>query len=97
MQCDKECSAKQIKKWPHLRTTTHIQLQDKSWHALLSPRDARTVVQSGWGELWPASCLGLPGVPVGYVLVFAPRGELELEVLRAILTAAHKYSKDADG
>ncbi|KAL8279839.1 hypothetical protein RQP46_007689 [Phenoliferia psychrophenolica] len=63
----------------------------QSAHVTLSPRDAITVIQKGWGVRHPASGKTPPGVPnlaAGYVLVYAPRGLEELEVFRSIVEAS---------
>jgi hypothetical protein len=81
--------------WAHQHT------MDKSWHVLLSPRDARKVprkvLQAGWGETWPISCLDSSYGPPGYTLLFAPRDDTEIEVLLMVVNAAHKNSLTGTG
>jgi hypothetical protein len=65
---------------------------DGSVHVSLSPRDAKLVIERGWGERF-----GLSGtaVPVTYILVYAPRPgkeeEREAEIVERILTAGMKF------
>ena len=66
-----------------------VQRLDSSWRVLLSPTDAAAVLESGYGELCPAAALGY--VPVGYVLIYAPRTREEIEVLLRILEASWLY------
>jgi hypothetical protein len=73
--------------WAHQHT------MDKSWHVLLSPRDARKVLQAGWGEMWPIACLDKQYAPPGYTLLFAPRDEREVRVFLGCMQAAHKNSQ----
>ena len=63
---------------------------DGSWHVLLAPADAQEVVAKGFGEMWPAATEGW--APIGYVLVYAPRDEAELAVLRQVLAACWDFS-----
>lgn len=59
---------------------------DGSAHVLLGPRDAREVVEKGWGERHRLSGVG-GAIPVGYTLVYAPRTGEELDVVLEILKA----------
>ena len=68
----------------------HIHNMDGSWHVLLAPADAQEVVAKGFGEMWPAATEGW--APIGYVLVYAPRDEAELAVLRKVLGACWDFS-----
>lgn len=67
----------------------HVHRLDHSWHVLLSPADTAAVLKSGYGEIWPAAALGW--VPVGYVLIYAPRNREEIEVVLRILEASWMY------
>ena len=67
----------------------HVHRLDSSWHVLLSPADAATVLKAGYGELMPVAALGW--VPVGYVLIYAPRSQHEVEALLRILEASWFY------
>lgn len=50
----------------------------------LSLADAKEVIEKGWGLRHKLSG---PLIPVGYLLLYAPRNEEELEVLGRILKA----------
>ena len=73
----------------------HVHPSDGSMHFSLSPSDTKEVLEKGWGELH-----GLAGqsyekgrsLPATYVLVYAPRTEDELALIRQILQAAIQYS-----
>lgn len=67
----------------------HVHRLDRSWHVLLSPADTAAVLQSGYGEMWPVAALGW--VPVGCVLIYAPRNPEEIDVLLRILEASWMY------
>lgn len=70
--------------------TAHIHPSDGSMHMILSPSDAKEVMEKGWGELH-----GLAGqgrIPIKtYMMVYAPRDEKELAITKRILEAAVKY------
>lgn len=65
---------------------------DGSVHLSLAPRDAKLVIERGWGERF-----GLSGslLPVTYIMVYAPRqGEREAgetEIVEKIVTAGMKF------
>ncbi|KAI0881497.1 uncharacterized protein GGS22DRAFT_172304 [Annulohypoxylon maeteangense] len=68
--------------------------REGSTHVILSPVDAAQVIGKGWGERHAMS--GVGGVrwamaPWGYVLVYAPRDEGELEVWREVVLAGARY------
>ncbi len=68
----------------------HIHLTDGSMHLTLSPSDAKEVIEKGWGELH-----GLAGdgpLIKTYMMVYSPRNDMELEVIKKILEAAVKYA-----
>jgi hypothetical protein len=72
----------------------HIHPADGSMHFSLSPSDAREVLAKGWGELH-----GLAGqayapdhrLPVTYTMVYSPRTDAEIAVVRQILEAAIRF------
>ncbi|KAI1465536.1 uncharacterized protein F4812DRAFT_466513 [Daldinia caldariorum] len=70
-----------------------------SVHLTMSPGDAKTVIESGWGERHRLSgVLGTRGIlPWGYVLVYAPRDEEEFGVLREIILAGARYASEGAG
>ncbi|PYI00067.1 hypothetical protein BO71DRAFT_312606 [Aspergillus ellipticus CBS 707.79] len=65
----------------------HVHPQENSLHVWLSERDAREVVEKGWGVRFPP----LSGVPRGWVMVYAPRGEGEMDVVEGIVRAAVRW------
>ncbi|KAM5373466.1 hypothetical protein ACJZ2D_006960 [Fusarium nematophilum] len=75
----------------HRRTRgeiAHMHESDGSMHVNLAPKDAKLVLERGWGERHPLSGRGLY---VGMVMVYAPRGEAELEVVKGITRAAVRF------
>ncbi len=76
---------------PSFGEIAHIHPSDHSMHMILSPRDAIAAIEAGWGERH-----GLAGValdlPVNYVMVYAPRGEDDLAVIKQLLEAAIQYA-----
>jgi hypothetical protein len=68
----------------------HLHASDGSCHLTLHPADASLVIRNGWGQTHP---LGRGGwfrrwVPKGFMMVYAPRDEAELEVVKEIVVAA---------
>lgn len=61
---------------------------------MLAPRDARLVIERGWGERF-----GLSGtvMPSWYVMVYAPRSEAEMSVVEGILRAAARFMIGDEG
>ncbi len=77
----------------------HLHPSDGSMHMILSPTDSEVVLKAGWGERHP---LALGGwferfVPVGFVMVYAPRDEGEIETVLRIVRAAAWYVCGAGG
>lgn len=68
----------------------HMHSVDGSLHIALTPRDAALVIERGWGER-----MGLAGkgfkLPSTLLLVYAPRNEGELEVVKNILSAGARF------
>lgn len=64
---------------------THFHASDASSHVTLSYTDAKEVISKGWGERH-----GLAGsiVPLGYIFLYAPESEKELDVIRTIMEAS---------
>jgi hypothetical protein len=58
-------------------------------HMTLHPADAKVVLEAGWGEKHPLARGGWfeMFVPKGFVMVYAPGGEEEVEVLVRIVEA----------
>ena len=65
----------------------HIHQFEGSAHVLLSWKDAKSVIDLGWGERHPLG--GSPGMlPMAYTLVYAPRDDEEFRVWKGILKAS---------
>lgn len=62
----------------------HVHPQENSLHVYLSPRDAKVVVERGWGQMFPVTWLA----PPSWVMVYAPRTEEEVGIVREIVRAA---------
>lgn len=86
----------------------HAHPSDGSMHLTLHPADAAIVILRGWGERHPLSSGGWLArfVPQGFCMVYAPRNEAEVEVVRKIVAAAvwwvggvdvdEKFSEEAE-
>lgn len=70
----------------------HIHMFDGSMHLTLSPSDTKVILESGWGELHGLSGNG-PLIKT-YMMIYSPRNEKELKIIKKILDAAIKYSKN---
>ncbi|KAF2401074.1 hypothetical protein EJ06DRAFT_452531, partial [Trichodelitschia bisporula] len=68
----------------------HSHPSDGSSHLTLHPRDAALVLERGWGERHPLSKGGWLArfVPAGFLMVYSPRDEEEVEVVARIVAAA---------
>ncbi|KAI9843343.1 MAG: hypothetical protein M1837_006469 [Sclerophora amabilis] len=68
----------------------HAHPSDASLHMTLHPADARMVLERGWGQRHPLAKGGwfTRFVPVGFVMVYAPRSPAELEVVMDVIHAA---------
>ena len=79
----------------------HAHPDDGSMHLNMHPADVKVVVEAGWGELHP---LARPNywwnlicpVPAGLTMVYSPRDEKELEVMKIILRAAAWWMSGVD-
>ena len=74
------------------REVFHNHNAEGSSHAILSAADASTVVERGWGEKHGLSGSRIAGVPIQYVMVYAPRNEEEVKVVVRIAKAAARYA-----
>ncbi|KAH8730800.1 hypothetical protein GQ44DRAFT_420096 [Phaeosphaeriaceae sp. PMI808] len=61
----------------------HVHPAENSLHVYVSPKDARMVIEKGWGQRFPVTWLA----PPSWVMVYAPRNEEEVEVVREIVRA----------
>ncbi|KAF4473218.1 hypothetical protein FAGAP_13354 [Fusarium agapanthi] len=66
----------------------HMHGSDGSMHINLAPKDAKLVLEKGWGQRHPLSGTVLY---LGNVMVYAPRDEDELEVVKNITRAGVKF------
>ena len=68
----------------------HLHAIDGSMHMPLHPVDAQAVFDAGWGQKHPLARGGCfeRFVPVGLVMVYAPRDEREVEVVMRVVRAA---------
>lgn len=63
---------------------------DGSSHVVLSPKDAQTVIDLGWGELHKLS--GVMGIlPATYTMLYAPRDDAEFETWAAIIQGSVNF------
>ncbi|KAF4996802.1 hypothetical protein FGRMN_4278 [Fusarium graminum] len=66
----------------------HMHGSDGSMHVNLAPKDAKLVLERGWGQRHPLSGTILY---LGNVMVYAPRNEEELEVVESITRAGARF------
>lgn len=66
----------------------HVHGSDGSLHLVLHPADARTVIEAQWGERHPLCGVPLLGIPTNYLMVYAPRDELELATVAMLFRRA---------
>jgi hypothetical protein len=68
----------------------HVHHSDRSLHMNLHPDDAKVVLEKGWGERHPLARGGWMKayVPREFVMVYAPRNRMELDVVCRIIEAA---------
>lgn len=68
----------------------HVHHSDRSMHMNLHPDDAKVVLQNGWGQRHPLARGGWLGryVPREFVMIYAPRDQVELDVVCRIIEAA---------
>lgn len=58
---------------------------EASSHVTVSLADAEELTRKGWAERHRLS--GVAGIPLGYVMIYAPRDEAELEVWKGVIRA----------
>jgi hypothetical protein len=61
----------------------HVHPAENSLHVYVSPQDAKLVMKRGWGQRFPVSWIA----PPSWIMVYAPRNEEEVEVVREIVRA----------
>ncbi|KAL7266239.1 hypothetical protein RUND412_011223 [Rhizina undulata] len=67
----------------------HAHPSDGSLHMTLHPADAKVIIEAGWGERHPLARGGWCSrfVPVGFLMIYAPRTEEEVEIVMEIVNA----------
>lgn len=73
----------------------HVHPSENSLHVYVSPQDAKLVMKRGWGQRFPVTWLA----PPSWIMVYAPRNEEEVEVVKEIVRAAICFAigKNVDG
>ncbi|KAM0487693.1 hypothetical protein ACHAP7_001499 [Fusarium lateritium] len=66
----------------------HMHASDGSMHVNLAPKDAKLVLERGWGQRHPLAG-GI--LYLGNVMVYAPRNEEELEIVERITRAGVRF------
>lgn len=61
---------------------------DHSMHVALPPGLAERVIELGWAERHMLA--GTPGVPIGTVMIYAPRDVAEVDTVVAIIEEGHR-------
>ncbi|KAI8658407.1 hypothetical protein NCS55_01116900 [Fusarium keratoplasticum] len=74
--------------WWARKEITHMHASDGSMHLNLAPKDAKLVLERGWGQRHPLSGRMLY---TGLLMIYAPRGEEELEVVKRITKASIRF------
>ena len=64
---------------------------DRSLHAMLPPEIVAEAVDAGWAEIHPVARLGL--IPPTAVMLYAPRDDVELSVVEALIRASHAFAR----
>ena len=63
---------------------------DGSLHMTLPPSSVDRAIANGWAERHPLA--GKHGLPANIVMVYGPRDEIELEVVKELLRASHAHA-----
>ena len=66
---------------------------DQSLHMMLPPALASEAIEAGWAEQHPVARRGL--IPPNAVMVFAPRDDVEREVVEGLVRASHAFARGA--
>ncbi|KAF2172940.1 hypothetical protein M409DRAFT_16891 [Zasmidium cellare ATCC 36951] len=73
----------------------HLHGSDGSMHLTLHPSDAKVVLEAGWGERHPLAGVFkrwfLPQLPVGFVMLYAPQNDEEIEIVLEVIGAAAAF------
>ncbi|PNP46617.1 hypothetical protein TGAM01_v207242 [Trichoderma gamsii] len=77
----------------------HVHDSDHSMHMSLHPDDIKEILQKGWGQrhplAWKGKYIQMP-VAQEFVMVYAPRDEMELDIVCKIISAAIWYTLAED-
>ncbi|WP_420334164.1 phospholipase [Roseibium sp.] len=68
----------------------HPHPDNGSMHVKLSAEDARDIIAAGWGEDHFLVTLG--HYPPGLIMVFSPRDDAELKVVKRIVARSHAFA-----
>lgn len=71
----------------------HPASTDQSLHMMLPPEIAEEAIAAGWAELHPVARMGL--LPPTAVMVYAPRDDLEREVVAELIRVSHTFARGA--
>lgn len=70
---------------------------DGSMHMTLHPADANTVLEAGWGERHPlAGVFNDRLLPSGFIMLYAPQNDEEIEVVFRVIRAACWFVSEGD-
>lgn len=69
--------------------------EDGSLHVALPPALAEEAIAKGWAELHPVARRGL--IPPTIVMLFGPRDDAELEVVKQLVDASFRFAHGLDG
>ena len=69
----------------------HPDSSDQSLHMMLPPEIAEEAIAAGWAELHPVARMGL--LPPTAVMVYAPRDDLEREVVAELIRVSHAFAR----
>lgn len=64
---------------------------DHSLHAMLPTETVTEAVAAGWAEAHPIALRGL--IPPTAVMLYAPRGEAELDVVERLVRVSHAFAR----
>lgn len=78
----------------------HLHGLDGSMHLTLHPSDAKIVIDAGWGERHPLAGVFkrrfLPQLPVGFIMLYAPQHDDEIEIVLRVVSAAASFVNGKD-
>ncbi|MCJ1312235.1 hypothetical protein MMC25_005909 [Agyrium rufum] len=80
---------------PEKRELAHVHDSEGSSHVILSPKDAKEVIEKRWGERHGLS--GVMVVPAGYLMIYGPKNEEELKAWKMIIAASVAYGGGGAG